>query len=805
MIARVIVNHDSKMVDKLFDYLIGDELTEKIRVGSRVIVPFGTQNKPTEAYVMELSNGSHAKKLKSISRFEDNVFDEKMAKLICWMRDKYLCTYLDIIRTLIPSGISIKPEKWVSVCDSSCDSEIVDMISKMGGAAEVTRLQSMFSKDIGKSLKKLIEDGVLAEEYRETSQVTDKVIRVASINVDPDDTEKILELLKSQRAKTQARMFEILSMNERISLADLVGFSDGSYSAIKALEKKGYIRVYDIITERNPFLKEVDKTDSKPELTLEQKAAKRVIDGYIEKNQYKNILLHGVTGSGKTEVYMAAIEKCLSIGKTAIMLVPEISLTPQMVMRFRKRFGSDIAVFHSGLSLGKRYDEWKKMRDGKVSVVIGARSAIFAPLKNIGIIIIDEEHEGTYKSDMTPRYNTKEVANYRAQVDDAVLLLASATPEVSDYYKAKSGEIELIELKNRINKKSLPKVEVVDMREELENGNRTVFSGRLIEELKKNLEKKEQSILFLNRRGYSTFVSCRKCGFVAKCPNCNVSLTYHKFSDRLKCHYCGYERENYNICPQCDSKYIRYFGGGTQKVEEEIKKIFPEISTIRMDVDTTSKMNSHEEILDRFEKEKIDVLVGTQMVTKGLDFDNVTLVGVISADVMLNVQDYRSGERTFDLIEQVTGRAGRAEKEGRAVIQTYSPEHYAVKLSKDHNYQEFYQNEIFARKAMWYPPFCEMVSITFSGASENQVANASKLFRKYLEPLKELAQKIQILGPIPAALSKINNKYRWRILIKCIDSDELNIYLVDAKNKISKNVNYKDISIAIDKNPNNAY
>ncbi len=805
MIAKVVVNHDSKKVDKLFDYLIGDELKDVIKVGSRVIVPFGTQNKPTEGYVMEVRDSSLTKNLKEITRFEDYVFDEKISELIYWMRDKYLCSFLDIIKAVIPSGISIKQEKWIILKKASEKNEIVDMISDLGGAVEVTRLQSLFEKDIGRALKKLVDDGVLSEEYRESAHITDKVVRVASINVDIEDAGKILEILKSQRARVQARMFEILSMNERISLADLVGFSDGSYSAVKALEKKGYIKVYDIVSERNPFQKKVEKSSERPILTREQENAKTIIEEYIENNQNRNILLHGVTGSGKTEVYMSAIEKCLDMKKTAIMLVPEISLTPQMVMRFRKRFGEDIAVFHSGLSLGQRYDEWKKMRDGKVSVVIGARSAIFAPLKNIGIIIIDEEHEGTYKSDMMPRYNTKEVANYRAVQNNGVLLLASATPEISDYYRAKSGEFELIELKTRVNKKSLPKVSVVDMREELSKGNKTVFSGKLIEELGKNLERREQSILFLNRRGYSTFVSCRNCGFVAKCPNCDISLTYHKYSNVLKCHYCGFSRENYNICPQCDSKYIRYFGGGTQKVEEEIKKIFPDITTIRMDVDTTSKMNSHEEILDRFEKEKIDVLVGTQMVTKGLDFENVTLVGVISADVMLNVQDFRAGERTFDLIEQVTGRAGRAEKEGRAIIQTYSPEHYAVKLSKEHNYREFYRNEISVRKAMWYPPFCDMVSITFSGSAENQVANSARLYKKYLGPLADLPEKVQILGPIPATLSKINNKYRWRILIKCIDSDKLNICLMDAKNKIQKNANYKDITISIDKNPNNAY
>lgn len=805
MIARIVINHDSDKTDKLFDYKIGEELLPQIKVGSRVIVPFGRADKHTEGYVMEVCGHSTAKRLKSIISYRDDVFDEKMCQLIFWMREKYMCSFLDIIKAIIPSGISIKPEEWVVLSDENSEDEIARKLSENGGAIEINRLMSMFSKSITSKIRKLAESGIIKREFREPDHISDKVIRVASVEADSEDIERISEELKNQRATVQLRMFEILSVNDRISLADLVQFSGGNYAAIRALEKKGYIKVYDMVVERNPIRKHIEMDSEKPTLTEEQKKAEEEIGKYIDRGEFKSILVHGVTGSGKTEIYMRAIERCLNMNKNAVMLVPEISLTPQIVLRFARRFGDRIAVFHSGLSLGERYDEWKKMRSGKASVVIGARSAVFAPMDNIGIIIIDEEHEGTYKSDMTPRYNTKEVATFRAMQNNGVLLLASATPEVSDYYRAKKGEHLLIELKKRVNMRKLPEVRVVDMREELEDGNRSVFSRMLIEEIRSNLEKKEQTILFLNRRGHSTFVSCRSCGFVAKCPNCSISLTYHKYSDTLKCHYCGYFEKNYKSCPKCESKYIRYFGGGTQRIEEELKSLFPGISTIRMDVDTTVRMNSHEEILDRFEKEKIDVLVGTQMVTKGLDFENVTLVGVVSADVMLNIQDFRAGERTFDLIEQVTGRAGRAEKPGRAVIQTYSPEHYAVEMSKKHDYEGFFNYEILTRQAMRYPPFCEMVTVLFSGPGEKNVSEAAKKYAKRILSLKDRAEGVQILGPIPAAVSKINNKYRWRILIKCSNVDAISPALSEAKNEIYGELHFKDVSVVIDKNPNNAY
>lgn len=803
LVARVIINHDSKTLDKLFDYEVPKELTEVIGVGSRVTVPFGGANRPVEAYVMETAAHSAAKRLKSIIKYEDDVFDDDMCALIKWMREKYMCGFLDIIKAVIPSGISIKQREWIVVLKNDESEEIVRTLSENGGAMEINRLYAAFDEDISRRVKGLIGEGVLGREYREAGHVGDKLVRVASASVSAEELEEALKLLRASRAPAQYRILDILSMNDRISVADLVQFARTSYSAVRLLEKKGYIKTYDVaVTRARSKEAGVPKI---PELTDEQARAERALADAMERGAYESVLIHGVTGSGKTEVYMRAIERALDSGKTAIMLVPEIALTAQMVARFTERFGNKIAVFHSGLSLGERYDEWKKLKCGEARVVVGARSAVFAPMKNIGIIIIDEAHEATYKSDMSPRYNTKEVAEFRARQNGAVLVLASATPEVGDYYAARCGRHELIELKKRVNMKKMPETEIVDMRGELEAGNRSVFSRRLCEEISKNLSAGEQTILFLNRRGYSTFVSCRSCGFVPKCPNCSISLTYHKYSELLKCHYCGYAEKNYRLCPKCGSKYIRYFGGGTQRIEEELKSIFPGISTIRMDVDTTVKINSHEQILKSFAEDKIDVLVGTQMVTKGLDFENVTLAGVISADVLLNVQDYRAGERTFDLLEQVTGRAGRAKKDGRAVIQTYSPESYAVLMAKEHDYLGFYEYETAMRSAMWYPPYCEMVSVLFSGASESATANCARLYAKHLQSLGTSGQKTHVLGPIPAAVAKINNKYRWRILIKCENSDRISGILSDAREACRKNMNYKEISVIIDKNPSNAY
>ena len=798
MIAEVVVNHKSKSLDKVFDYAIADGVD--VKIGSSVIVPFGKGNKPKEAYVLKIKEKTTAKNLKSIERLskEIRLFDEKQMELIKWMRDKYLVTYLDAIHAVAPSGTEVKPEEWLVLTEELRPGETDEIILKLaecGDNCEINRFLAKFDENIKTRLTKLINSGRIKSEFRDARTVGDKLISVCELNIEDGELEK-------SNAHIQAKMVELLSECGRLSLADLVNFSGGSYSGIRSLLKKGYITTFEVEVLREPKESELNAKADPVELTDEQKAVLKSLLDTVERKEYKPYLLHGVTGSGKTEVYMQVIEETIKNGRQAIVLVPEISLTPQMVARFKSRFGKRTAVIHSGLSLGEKYDQWKKIQSGDADIVIGARSAIFAPFQNIGAIIVDEEHEQTYKSEMSPRYETHEVAEFRARQYGAVLVFASATPLVTSYYKAEQGEYTLLEMTNRVNQKAMPKAYVVDLRQELENGNRSVISEKLQEEIGKNLECGEQTILFLNRRGFSTFVSCRKCGYVAECPNCSISLKYHKFDDTLRCHYCGHTIANYKTCPECGSNYIRYFGGGTQKVEEEIHSLFPGATTIRMDVDTTGAKNSHSEILNKFEKEKIDILIGTQMVTKGLDFPDVTLVGVISADTILNIDDFRSQERTFSILEQVTGRAGRAEKAGRSIIQTYSPENKAIQYMCSHNYQDFYHEELLVRKAMWYPPFCQIVSVIFSGSVESSVSKCAKFFAKNLAPIGEMDQKTQVLGPIPAYVSKIKNKYIYRLLIKCENIDMLNETLVLAREKCKKNANYENITIVIDKNPN---
>ncbi|MDD6736105.1 MAG: primosomal protein N' [Clostridiales bacterium] len=808
MIAEVIVNHKSKSVDKAFDYTIPEELAGKIGVGSCVIVPFGAGNKPNEAYVIAVKDTSKTKKLKSITRLSKDirVFDDKQLELICWMREKYLITYLDAIHAVAPAGTGVNQEEYIILADkesaSKNQAEIIRVLEENGGEMEVNRLMNYFENNIRIQLNAMNKNGAVKTEYRDNRGVKDRVISVAKVSVQQSDIPHIILQLERSKALVQAKMLDILSSCEYLSLSDLVHFSEGNYNALRSLEKKGYIETFEITVLRE-LPEENIKKDAPKELTDEQKKVLRPLQETVGKTEFKPYLLHGVTGSGKTEVYMNVIEKTVAKGRQAIVLVPEISLTPQMVSRFKGRFGSNVAIIHSGLSLGEKYDQWKKIKSGAANIVVGARSAIFAPLSDIGAIIIDEEHEQTYKSEMTPRYQTHEVAEFRARQYGALLLLASATPKIESYYKAKTGEITLLEMSHRFNNNPMPKVIVTDLRDELEKGNKSVLGEALKTAIKQNLKRKKQTILFLNRRGFSTFVSCRKCGFVAECPNCSISLTYHKFDDSLRCHYCGHTIKNYTACPSCGSKYIRYFGGGTQKVEEEIHNLFPDAATIRMDIDTTGRKHSHEQILKRFEQEKIDILIGTQMVTKGLDFPDVTLVGVISADTILNIDDYRAQERTFSLLEQVTGRAGRAKDEGLSIIQTYSPDNKAITFMQQHDYKGFFNEEIKVRKAMWYPPFCEIVGVIFSGNNENITANCSKFFAKQLAGLRDQRQRVQILGPIPAYVSKIKNKYIYRMIIKCENSDRLNNILVSAKMECMKNKSYENVAVVIDKNPNN--
>ena len=554
---------------------------------------------------------------------------------------------------------------------------------------------------------------------------------------------------------------------------------------------------------RTPYKDAVFERNEAKQLTGEQEDAVRGIRPFIEDRLHKVFLIHGVTSSGKTEVYLQLIEECISRGRTAIMLVPEISLTPQTIERFMGRFGPEqIAVLHSKLSLGERYDEWMRIKNGGVKIVIGARSAVFAPLSDIGVIVMDEEHESTYKSDMSPMYDTAEVAIKRAEKHQAVVLLGSATPSLTSSFKAETGEYKKIVLRERFNKTPLPEVRIIDMREELKNGNKSIFSIRLYQEMKRNLEEKKQVILFLNRRGYSTFVSCRSCGYVMRCRECGISLTYHKAQNEAICHYCGFREKVPGLCPACGSKYIRHFGTGTEKVEEAVREIFPEYSVERLDMDTAARKGSIDRILNSFRRGKTDILIGTQLVAKGLDFSNVGLVGIVSADISLNIPDFRSAERTFQLVTQAAGRAGRGDAPGKVLIQSYNPDHYSIISAANHDYESFYRAELAFRKQIGYPPWSDLFRVLLSSEDEQEACDTC---RQVAEDFIRCAGKDEeryVFGPKAAPMNKVKGMYRWQLVIKCFPGKREKYS--DILNKIKMGINTdrkKKYLISIDINP----
>ena len=600
MIAEVIINSNVKNLNRTFDYNIPFEMEEKVNIGSRVLVKFGNIKKLEEGFVVNIKETSEFE-VKDISAIEEKDFiDTPKVELAKWMAHRYFCNISDCIKLMLPPGT---------------------------GTKEVKKRVKEKSLNSVRLLKNEIQ-----------------------INEDIEN-----KILKSEK---QIKVLKFLLDNDDVLITDLEALTEVSKAIIKTLEKNGYVEIYEKQIERNPFLHKVIQRNTNLNLTDEQQHAYNMVENAIYDYMNSEFLLYGVTGSGKTEVYLQLINKVLNEGKSSIMLVPEISLTPQTVDRFIARFGQDnIAVLHSKLSVGERYDQWYKIKSGKAKIVIGARSAMFAPVNNLGIIIIDEEHDSSYKSEMSPRYNVKDVARYLGKKYDIPIVYGSATPDMDTYYRALKGDIELLELTKRANNSSLPNVEVVDLKHELANGNRSMISRKLYEAIEKNLQAKKQTILFLNRRGYSTFIMCRDCGYTAKCKNCNITMTYHIKQNKLKCHYCGYECNALTVCPDCKSNNIRYFGTGTQKLEVEINKMFPTASTIRMDVDTVTKKNSHEEILNKFKNENIDILIGTQMVVKGHHFPNVTLVGVIAADTNLNIDDYRASEKTFQILTQVARKS----------------------------------------------------------------------------------------------------------------------------------------------------
>lgn len=693
--AEIILNSEAIEIDRPFTYKVPLDMEEKVKVGQIVKVPFGVRSKPVEGFILDLKAEEEMKvsfKMKSILSVENEepVITEDDLKLINFLREEYLCKYIDAIRLLIPVGI-------------------------LKGAKSKSRNVIVFINDNLEKIKN--KDGYI----------------------------EIIDFIKRNTGKYT-----------KTELSKEHGFS--IYKLNKLMEH-GLIKSEEEIVFRyntREYNKDVQKN-----LTVEQSMAIKE----IEESEENLILLKGVTGSGKTEVYMRIVEKTLEEGKSAIVLVPEIALTPQMIERFKGRFGSNVALFHSKLSDGERFDEWYRVKEGKASLIIGARSAIFLPAKNLGLIIIDEEHENTYKSDQNPKYQTKEVAEYIAKLKGCKVILGSATPTIESYYRAISGEMKLVELNHRVDNKPMPKMMLVDMREELRSGNKSLFSRRLYASMKEKLEKGEQIILFLNRRGFSTFVSCRSCGYVFHCEDCDISMTYHK-NGFLVCHYCGKTKKQPNLCPKCGSKYVKFFGAGTERVEEEVRRYFKNARILRMDVDTTRAKDSHEKIYNAFKAREADILIGTQMVSKGLDFPNVTLVGILAADMSLNLPDYRAAERSFQIITQVAGRAGRGDKEGEVIVQTYTPEHYSLQYAKKYDYENFYEKEFTIRAMMGYPPFGRILLINGSGKNEDELRKQMI----YLgEKVKEKAEEfggLEVLGPTPCIIYRIKENYRWQIIIK---------------------------------------
>ena len=722
MVCECLVELEHVFIDKTFTYKINKEQLPLLKVGMRVVVPFGKQT--LEGFVLKIYENkdvSLENKLKEIISIVDTypILNEELLTLGKYISKTTLCSLMTSYQAMLPKALKAKKK--------------VNMTPKYDTYICIN--YGMYNNDIKFNASQ----------------------------------EKILELLKENKKVKKEVLNKI------------------SVSSVNTLLKKNILLEE---KEENYRYNLINEEKIKFNLNEEQQKVYKEIFKFINTNE--TFLLYGVTGRGKTNVYMKVIEDVIKNNKTAILLVPEISLTPQIIKRFTSYF-SNIAVLHSGLSDGEKYDEWRKINEGKVNIVIGARSAIFAPLKNIGVIIIDEEHSQTYKQENNPRYNAIDIAKERCKYHNCPLILGSATPSLESFARAKKNVYKLLELKNRYNNNTMPKVEIIDMNKEFKKAS-GYFSNTLIDQIKETLERKEQVILFLNRRGYSSFLTCSSCGYVEKCPNCDISLTYHKSSNMLRCHYCGYATKRKKLCPKCQEEFKDY-GIGTEKVEEELKSLIKDAKIIRMDVDTTTTKNAHAKIINSFLEEKYNILVGTQMIAKGLDFPNVTLVGVLNADIGLNFPDFRSSETTFSLLNQVLGRSGRGNKEGKVLIQTFNPEHYAIAYTKNHDYLGFYNEEMKIRKILKYPPYYYICSIKIISKDYNLASKSSYDVVNYL---KQNIKNEIILGPSVCNVFKLNNNYRFQIIIKYKDVNNILEYLTNIEHHY---FNKKDIKVEIDFNP----
>ena len=789
--------------DKLYSYAIPVEFAAVLQPGMRVLVPFGGGNRKRQGIVLDRKPVQSLEKLKPVVSLLDSepILSPELLRLVSFLKETTFCSYFDAVKTILPGGIGYRMQYdyglsplWKQQEESLEEDErvLVSYLENRKGMVPEEKLLGILGlSSESQLLGRMLQKGILVREETAKRRMKDETVRMLALSLPQEGLDGV------RLTPKQKEVLAFLQTVETASVRETIYFTGVTEAVFRTLQKKGLLYYYDAETFR-PAQGSAAEQQELPPLTPEQETAYQSLLQDYQKKEASTALLYGVTGSGKTQVYLKLIQKAVEEGRQAIVLVPEISLTPQAIAAFTSVFGDRVAIQHSGLSLGERMDQWKKIRAGQVYIAVGTRSAIFAPFDHLGLIIIDEEQEHTYKSESSPRFHARDVARFRSTQNNCLLVLASATPSVESYYYAKKGTYHLVCLKQRFGGALLPNVEIVDMGQELRDGNDSQLSRALLAEMEENLRNHEQTILLLNRRGYHTRVICTGCNTAASCPNCSIAMTYHAANGRLMCHYCGYSRPADARCPVCGGRYLRYQGVGTQKLEEELRELFPAARVLRMDADTTMNKNAHSEKFKAFAEGTYDIMVGTQMVAKGLNFPQVTLVGVLAADASLFGDDFKCQERTFSLITQVIGRSGRGEKHGRAMIQTYVPDNPVIEQAACQDYESFFQEEILGRKVMLYPPFCSICAIGFSGPLESQVIGAAK---RFLKDLKQTAAEkypglpLRVLGPTANMIVKISGKYRYKILIKCKNTADFRRMISDLLIRSGKDPQNKQVSV----------
>ncbi|MCH3923037.1 primosomal protein N' [Limosilactobacillus sp.] len=800
-LAQVVVDVPTMQTNQPYTYEVPPQLAHQLQVGMRVAVPFGNGHRQVQGFVVGFTDhADYQGELKPIGAVMDvqPVVNTELLKLSSWLADTTYSFWISCLYTMLPNMLKSKAERVVRLVDEVDEQTLFDLFD---GKDECDLSQFQDDPTKMSQLLKLKREKRVVIDYRLTNRARAKTVT----GITPLLTFEQLEDARTSlhpNAHAQSRLLSYLQsiVGKKVKQTTAEHVAQLKAGTFNQGAKKGWLKKVPIEVYRNPYEQPVDDDHLEAPLHLnrDQQAAVGRINQAVEDQSAQTFLLQGVTGSGKTEVYLQTIAKALAAGRTALMLVPEISLTPQIVNRVRRRFGSQVAVLHSGLSNGEQYDEWRRIERGQAKVVVGARSAVFAPLQNLGIIIMDEEHETSYKQDDAPRYHAREVAKWRSRYHQAPLILGSATPSLESRARALKGVYQLLRLPHRVNQQPLPPIKVVDMRPEIKRQGESNFSLPLLQALDLRLQRHEQSILMLNRRGFSSFMMCRDCGTVLKCPNCDISLTLHMDTRTMKCHYCGHEEPIPQVCPNCHSRHIRYYGTGTEKVEQELNRLLPQARIIRMDVDTTRRKGMHEKLLRQFGQQQADILLGTQMIAKGLDFPNVTLVGVLNADTGLGLPDFRASEHTFDLLSQVSGRAGRANKQGQVIIQTFNPDHYAIEDAQAHDYERFFRQEMNLRHQAGYPPYYYTVRLMASHPEEAAAARAMAHIRQELAA--KLAPSTIVLGPTPRAIARMKRRYYYQIVIKYKKDPHLHSALQQILQETQAK-GFKDVQVSIDPDP----